>query len=146
MTCQDVMTANPTSCPSSAGAVEAAQIMRDEDVGSVPVIDEGTQKLVGMVTDRDLCLEVVAEGRDPVETTIGDCMSGMLITCRPEDDLQEAERLMQEHQIRRIPVVDQRGYCIGIVSQADLALKANQPEEVHETVRRISEPPSRKAA
>lgn len=146
MTCQDVMTPNPTSCPASASALEAAQIMRDEDVGAVPIIDEGTQKLIGMVTDRDLCLEVVAEGRDPVDTTVADCMTGMLITCRPEDDIRQAEQLMREHQIRRIPVVDQRGYCIGIVAQADLALKTGQPEAVHETVRKISEPPSRKAA
>ena len=114
--------------------------MRDENVGSLPVVaDTQSCKLIGVITDRDICCAIVAEGLDPKNTTIEKHISSDLVTCRDGENLDKCERAMQEHQIRRIPVVDGDGRCIGIVSQADLALK-DKPEKVSKTVAEISKP------
>ena len=139
MKCKDIMTPNPRGCSSQETSIEAAKIMRDEDVGIVPVIEQN-KKLIGVVTDRDLCLGVVAEGKHPREVKVSDCMSEELVTCKPEDDVQKAADLMKEHQVRRIPVVDQQGLLVGMIAQADIALKVQKPEEVSETVEEISKP------
>src|SRR6185436_3228816 len=120
MKCKDVMTADPACCTASDTAMEAAQLMKNEDVGVLPVIDR-MKKLVGTVTDRDLCLAVVAEGKEPRKVEVSECMSRDIITCRADDEIQTAERLMKQHQIRRIPVVNENNCCIGIISQADIA-------------------------
>ena len=146
MKCKDVMTQNPKCCTTSASAQEAAQFMKEENIGIVPVLDEKTQKLVGVVTDRDLCLGVVAGGKNPNEVKASEYMSKNPFTCRTEDDIQKAEEHMKKHQIGRIPVVDQNGLCIGIISQADIALKGGQPKEVFETVREISKRSARAQA
>jgi CBS domain-containing protein len=140
MTCKDVMTPYPKMVSTSANAQAAARIMQVEDVGAIPIVKEKTQKLIGMVTDRDLCLEVVAKGRNPQQVPVSDCMSAVLITCKLGDDIQDCERLMKTYQVRRIPVVDEHGCCVGIISQGDLALKVDQAQEVHDTVREISKP------
>ena len=140
MTCKELMTSSPKMCSTSANAQAAARIMHVEDVGAVPVVKDKTQKLVGMVTDRDLCLEVVAKGQHPQKVLVSDCMSAVLITCKPEDDIRDCEQQMKTYQVRRIPVVDEHGCCIGIISQGDLALRLDQSEEVHDTVREISKP------
>lgn len=116
---RDIMTPNPRSVESSASVVEAARIMRDEDVGIVPVV-EG-DRLVGTVTDRDIAIRVVAEGRNPEPTTAGEIASRELVTIDPQQDLDEALRLMARHQVRRLPVVEEDGKLIGIVAQADIA-------------------------
>lgn len=140
MKVREVMTANPVCCVSADTAQKAAQILRDQHVGSLPVIkDQESRQLVGMITDRDLCCSVVAGGLDPKSVSIGKVISGDLVTCREDDELDKCERAMQEHQIRRIPVVSAEGLCIGIVSQADLALK-EKPEKVSVTVAEISKP------
>ncbi|HEY5164042.1 MAG TPA: CBS domain-containing protein [Terriglobales bacterium] len=136
----EVMTANPVCCLFTDTAQKAAQILRDQHVGSLPVIrDQQSRQLVGMVTDRDICCSVVADGLDPRNTSIEKYISADLVTCRDDDNLDKCEQAMQEHQIRRIPVVDDEGRCIGIVSQADLALK-DKPEKVSRTVAEISKP------
>jgi CBS domain-containing protein len=108
------------------------------NVGSIPVIEnEQSRKLIGIITDRDLCCSVIVGGLDPMSTTIANFMTLSPVSCRDGDNLDECERAMQEHQIRRIPVVDGEGRCIGIVSQADLALK-EKPENVSKTLAEIS--------
>ena len=136
------MTANPVCCLPEDKAHRVAQIMREQNVGSVPVVtDYESRKLVGMITDRDLCCTVVAEGLDPKNTQISRFVSTDIVTCRDGENLDNCERLMQEHQLRRIPVVDGDGNCIGIVAQADLAMK-DKPEKVSKTVGEISKPGS----
>ena len=140
MKIREVMTPDPVCCLSTDTAQKVAQVMRDENVGSLPVVaDTQSCKLIGVITDRDICCAIVAEGLDPKNTTIEKHISSDLITCRDGENLDKCERAMQEHQIRRIPVVDSDGRCIGIVSQADLALK-DKPEKVSKTVAEISKP------
>jgi len=96
--------------------------MRREDVGAVPVInDEQQRQLIGIVTDRDLAIKVVAEARDPNHTLVQDVMTSTIVVCRECEDLSSAIKAMEEHQIRRIPVVDENGRVVGIISQADVA-------------------------
>lgn len=140
MKVREVKTANPVCCVPTDTAQKAAQILRDQHVGSLPVIrDQLSRQLVGMITDRDICCSVVADGLDPKSTPIEKYFSTDLVTCCDDDNLDKCEQAMQEHQIRRIPVVDDEGRCIGIVSQADLALK-DKPEKVSRTVAEISKP------
>lgn len=146
MKCKDVMTKNPKSASSSASAQQAAQMMKQENIGILPVIDEKTQKLVGVVTDRDLCLGVIASGKNPSEAKLSELMSKNPFTCKPEEDIQKAEQYMKEHHVGRIPVVDQNGACVGIISQADIALKGGQPQEVYDTFREVARRSARAAA
>ncbi|WP_447978375.1 CBS domain-containing protein [Candidatus Nitrospira bockiana] len=140
MTCEDIMTRNPTTCTPAATAQAAALIMSEEDVGIVPVVDPQTRRLVGVVTDRDLCLDVVAAGRNPHDAKVAESMHTNPITCRPEDDLQACLHQMRRHQVRRIPVVNEEGCCVGIISQKDLALALNEPDQLADTVKEISRP------
>ena len=146
MTCKEIMTSNPRICTTTATAQSAAELMREENVGSIPVVDETSKQLVGVVTDRDLCLAIIAAGKSSHDVLVSDVMSKDLVTCKPEEDIRICEERMQARQIRRIPVVDGKGRCIGIISQGDLAMKLSRPEEVHQTVREISKPGRSKAA
>lgn len=142
MKIREVMTENPKCCVPSDSAQKAARMLCEQNVGSLPVVvDQQSRKLIGMITDRDLCCAVVAEGLDPKQTSIDGLFSVEPITCREGENVEKCERAMQEHQVRRIPVVDGEGCCIGIVSQADLALK-DKPEKVSKTVAEISKPES----
>src|SRR5687768_4393467 len=137
MKVSEVMTANPVCCVPTDTAQKAAQVLRDNDIGSVPVVtDQESRKLIGIITDRDICCSLVADGLDPKTTTIEKYISAQPITCRDGENLDECEQAMQEHQVRRIPVVDGEGRCIGIVAQADLALK-EKAEKVSKTVAEI---------
>ena len=140
MTCKDIMTPNPTTCTPSATAQAAALIMSEEDVGIVPIVEADTGRLVGVVTDRDLCLDVVAAGKHPAEVRVSESLHADPVTCTAEDDVEVCLARMKEHQIRRMPIVDESGSCIGIVAQKDLALHLGQSENIHETVREISRP------
>ena len=115
---REVMTSNPATIESSATVVDAAQLMRDEDVGLVPVTEGG--RLVGTITDRDITIRVVAESKDPQSTTVRDVASTDVVTLNPDQDFEEAVRLMSQHQVRRLPVVE-GGQLVGIVAQADVA-------------------------
>jgi CBS domain-containing protein len=142
--CSDVMTSDPKCCLPSDTVARAAQIMRDQDVGSVPVCeDERQKKLIGTVTDRDITLRVVAQGLDPNSTRIEQIMSRDVVTCRPEDDVEKAIQGMEDRQLRRIPVIDSTGRIVGIISQADIALRLRQPEKTAEVVEDISQPATR---
>jgi CBS domain-containing protein len=115
--------------------------MCQQNVGAIPVVmDQQSRSLVGIITDRDLCCSIIAKGLDPKSTAIESYMRANPIACRDGENLDGCERQMQEHQIRRIPVVDGQGSVIGIVSQADLALKDNHPEKVSRTIAEISRP------
>jgi CBS domain-containing protein len=131
------MTPSPATVRISDPAIVAAQVMRDEDVGSVPVMDEGT--IAGIITDRDIAIQIVADGKDPKTASVGQYMSTDLVTGRPDMTLREASELMGRHQIRRLPVVDQNR-LVGIVSLGDLALEHEEDEAVEETLEEISQP------
>ena len=118
-TVREAMTSNPKSVQTGAAVVEAARIMRDEDVGVVPIVDG--QRLVAVITDRDITIRVVAEARDPQTTTVDEVASKDLATVDPQQELDEALRLMAQHQVRRIPVVEEDGRLVGILAQADVA-------------------------
>ena len=132
---RDVMTSNPTSCEPSTTVVDAAKVMAQEDVGPVPIVEGG--RVVGIVTDRDLVVRVLAEGRDPSSTTIGEIASADLVTVQPDSDLNEALNLMAQNQVRRLPVVE-GDQLVGIVAQADVARAADE-EQTGEVVQQISQ-------
>jgi CBS domain-containing protein len=117
---RDIMTANPSTIEPDQSVVEAAKIMKQEDAGVVPVTENG--RLTGMVTDRDIAIRVVAEGKDPQSTAVREVVSKNLVTIDPQQELDEALRLMAQHQVRRLPVVEEDGRLVGIVAQADVAL------------------------
>jgi CBS domain-containing protein len=133
---RETMTANPRSIETSASVVEAARLMRAEHIGSLPVVKGG--RLVGMITDRDLALRVVAEGADPESVTVGEVASHDTVTAEPDQDLDEALRLMAHHQVRRLPVAE-GGRLVGILAQADVA-HGEDREKVGEVVEAISDP------
>jgi len=139
--CSEVMTRDPACCLPGDTVDRAAQLMEAEDVGPVPVVeDQGTKKLVGIVTDRDLAIKIVAQGRDAQSTKVEEVMTRDPVTCRPDDDLQQALDAMGQHQVRRIPVVDDNGSIIGIIAQADVATRTEEPEKTEDVVEKISQP------
>jgi len=115
---KDAMTSNPTAVEARTTVQEAARKMQSEDVGSLPIV-EG-ERLIAIVTDRDIAIRVVAEGKGP-ETTVGEIASQDLVTIDPQQSLDEAARLMGEHQLRRLPVCEEDGSLVGILAQADVA-------------------------
>ena len=133
---QEAMTSNPSSIEASQTVADAARMMRDEDVGMTPVVEGG--RLVGAVTDRDIAIRVVAEGRDPKSTSVREIASTDLVTLDPEQDLDEAVRLMSQHQVRRLPVVEEDGRLVGVVAQADVAREGDD-NETGEMVQDISQ-------
>lgn len=131
----EAMTSNPRGVQTSTPVIEAAQLMKSEDVGSLPVL-EG-ERLVGMVTDRDVAIRVVAEGKDPKTTAAGEIASKDLVTVDPQQDLDEGLRLMAQHKVRRLPVVEEDGRLVGILAQADVA-KAGHDKKTGQVVEEIS--------
>jgi CBS domain-containing protein len=142
MKIRDAMTPDPVCCLTTDSAQKVAGILCKQNVGSIPVVsDHESRKLIGIITDRDLCCSVVANGLNPQSTPIEKFISLNPVACREGENLDNCERLMQEHQVRRIPIVDGDGRVIGIVSQADLALK-DKPDNVAKTVAEVSKPQS----
>lgn len=138
--CSDIMTHEVVTCTPESTAVEVAQLMKEEDIGPVLVVDnQQSRTLVGIVTDRDIVLKVIAEGRDPKTTRVGDVMSKKLITCRADDDVDVAMQAMAQYQLRRVPVVEGNMVLVGIISQADVATRADEPEKTAEVVKEISQ-------
>ena|SRR5262249_22323080 len=138
MKVREVMSRDPACCVLSDTAQAVARILCDRNIGSMPVVaDQESRKLVGMITDRDLCCSVIAQGLDPKTTKIEKLISLAPLTCRDGENIETCERLMQEHQIRRVPIVDAEDRVIGMVSQADLALH-DKSERVSKTVAEIS--------
>ena len=138
--CNEVMTKNPICCLPNAMAAEAAEMMKSENIGSLPVVEnEQTMKLIGIVTDRDLTMKVVAAGLDAKSTKVQSVMTHKVVTCHVDDDLQKALDAMAEHQLRRIPIVDNDNKIVGIIAQADVATRVDQPEKTAEMVKEISQ-------
>jgi CBS domain-containing protein len=137
--CREVMTGDPVCCVPTDTVARIAKLMKTENIGSVPICeDRHGKELLGIVTDRDLALQVVAENRDASSTMVQDVMTREPLTCRADDDLQTALDAMEKHQVRRIPVVDDDRRLIGMISQADVAVRSNQPEKTAEVVEEIS--------
>jgi CBS domain-containing protein len=116
---RDLMTEKPCSIDADKSVAYAAKMMRDEDVGLAPIV-EG-DKLIGTLTDRDIAIRVVAEGKDAEQTTVREVASTNVVTVDPQQDLDEALSLMAKHQVRRLPVVEEDGRLVGVVAQADVA-------------------------
>jgi CBS domain-containing protein len=133
---REVMTSKVCSIDVDKPVAYAAKMMRDEDVGLAPIVDG--DRLVGTLTDRDIAVRVVAEGRDPQSTTVRDVASTDLVTVDPAQDLDEALRLMAQHQVRRLPVVEEDGRLVGVLAQADIARQADD-RKTGEVVERISQ-------
>jgi CBS domain-containing protein len=141
MKIHDIMTRDPSCVTPNATIREAAQVMKRDDVGIVPVVDGNDSKtLVGVITDRDIAIRCVADGRD-TDVRVRDCMSAdKLATCRENDDVDRAMDTMRTEQVRRIPIVDERGSLVGIVAQADIVRKTRNDAKSEQTVEDISEP------
>jgi CBS domain-containing protein len=132
---RDVMTERPRTVSKDDGVADAARLMREEDAGVVPIVDG--DRLVGVVTDRDIAVRLVAEGRDPRSTKVEEIASRELVTIDPQQSLDEALRLMAQHQVRRLPVCEEDGRLVGIVAQADIARHADA-SRTGEVVEQIS--------
>jgi len=139
MLCREIMTPNPECVLASDTVMKAAQLMKSEDVGPIPIIDnQDGKKLTGIITDRDLAIKVVAEARDPRTTSVQEVMSDDLVTCKENEDVRQALKLMQENQVRRIPVVDGSDHLLGIISQADVATRLGNDRATGQVVEDIS--------
>jgi len=136
MQVRDVMTKSPVTCPPDMRLREVAKLMAEFDCGEIPVVDAKAHEPIGVITDRDIAVRAVAEGRNPLDLAARDCMSSPVVTVTPDTPVEECARVMEEHKIRRVPVVDAGGACCGIVSQADLARRMSKAES-GEIVREI---------
>ncbi len=143
---RQVMTPNPICCIPTDTAQGVAALLRDHDVGCLPVVkDHISRKLVGIITDRDLCCAVVAAGVEAKAILIRCLLSKNPVKCHMDDDLESCIAAMEHHQVRRLPVVDDHGHCVGIISQADLALRA-KPPAVSRVVTEVSKMRSRRSS
>jgi CBS domain-containing protein len=133
---RDVMTPDPACCTPDTTLDQVAKLMVLNDCGEIPVID-GADQPIGVVTDRDIVCRVVAQGKNPLVHTAEQYMSHPIVTVRTDAPIDEVLSLMEKHQIRRVPVVDERGCCAGIIAQADVAWTGGE-REVAELVREVS--------
>lgn len=133
--CREIMTKSVRTASPEMSVREAASLMREGDMGAVPVVDAG--KLIGIVTDRDIVIRVVAEGKDSA-TPVAEAMTTNLFTVKPDDFVFEAIRLMGDKQVRRIPVINESGELVGIIAMADVALETEDEREIAETLEEIS--------
>ena len=144
MNISELMTKNPCTVTPDTPVSDAARLMKEEDVGIIPVVErvggaETRGRLIGVVTDRDIAVRHVAEGRAS-DAPVRDVMSGGVQTATPDDSVESVLALMAREQVRRIPIVDERGSLVGVVSQADLLRKADDASRVEKTVEQISQP------
>jgi len=133
--CREIMTSDVRTATRDMSLQDAARLMRDGDMGSVPVVEDG--KLVGIVTDRDIVVRSIAEGRDS-SSPVGEAMTTEIFSVKPDDFVFEAIRLMGDKQVRRLPVVDADGRLAGIIAIADVALETEDEREIAETMEEIS--------
>ena len=144
MKAQDIMAKDPRCVTPRTSIQEAARLMKSEDVGALPVVEsESSRKLVGIVTDRDITIRAVAEGKNLGNATVGDVMSKGAATAKSTDSVDDVMKVMGREQVRRIPIVDDRDQLVGIVSQADVVRKASNDTKSEHTVEKISEPGGR---
>lgn len=140
MQVKEVMTTDPACCTLETSLQEVSQMMIDHDCGEIPVVENKQNYLpIGVITDRDIVCRTIAKGINPLDLTVAECISRPCITVTPEMSIEECSRILEANQIRRVPVVDASGCCCGIVSLADIALRARQ-SIVAEVVKEVSEP------
>lgn len=143
MKAQEIMATNPRCVTPRTSVQEAARLMKSEDIGALPVVEsESSRKLLGIITDRDIAIRVVAEGRD-AGVTVGEVMSKGATSAKITDSVDDVMKTMGREQVRRIPIVDERDQLVGIVSQADIVRKAQSDAKSERTVEKISEPGGR---
>ena len=143
MKAQDIMAKNPKSVTPETTVREAAQLMKSEDVGMLPVVrSAGSKTVVGIITDRDITVRHVAAGHTSPDCPVREAMSSDVKTCRATDSVDDVMKVMGKEQVRRIPIVDERGDLVGIVAQADIARQADD-KKAERTIEKISEPGSR---
>lgn len=141
--CRDIMTRDLACCLRTDSTAKAAQVMMEHDVGILPVVESGQDKnLLGVVTDRDLAVTVVAHSQDPSFTSVDSIMSRSPIVCSPDDHYEKVLHIMERRQIRRVPVVDYSGRIVGMISQADIASRVGDTKRTGEVVKQISRPTS----
>jgi CBS domain-containing protein len=133
--CREIMTRNVKTASREMTLREVAGLMRDGDMGAMPVVENG--KLVGIVTDRDIVVRAIADGKD-VSTAIGDVMTTEIYAARENDFVFEAIRLMGDRQVRRVPIINETGELVGIIAMADVALETEDEREIAETLEEIS--------
>jgi CBS domain-containing protein len=144
MKISEIMTADPEFCTPDDSVIDAARIMAQRDVGIVPICESiDTRKAIGCITDRDIVVRIVAEGKDPnVIPSLNEVMTNELVTCSPEDDVDDVRHLMEQRQVRRVMVIDEHGSLVGVVATADLATSLDK-SKVGEVMEQISEPSER---
>jgi CBS domain-containing protein len=139
--CSDVMTREPVCCEPGDSVNQVARVMKREDVGSIPVVDSHEdKKLIGIVTDRDLVVKVLAEGMSTERATVRDAMTANPAFCGENDDVSRAVEMMSDRQVRRMPIVNENGRLTGIIAQADVATRVHSDRKTGELVEAISEP------
>ena len=138
MQVREIMSMDPKCCSPTTSLIEVAKLMVEEDCGEIPVCDEGG-KPVGVLTDRDIVCRLIAKGKEPTTLSARDAMSSPVVTVTADTTLEDCARLMEQYQVRRLPVVDEQGRCVGMVAQADLATKAPR-DTTMEVVSKVSEP------
>jgi CBS domain-containing protein len=145
MKAKEIMTPSPECCSATDSVQDVARLMRDNDCGVIPIVAAGTEKVIGIVTDRDLAVRGYAEGKG-ADSKVGDLMTASPACCKTTDDVRDVEKAMTENQVRRVPIVDEAGRCVGIVSQADIARASSgdgvSEREVAILVEKISQPSS----
>ena len=141
MKAQDIMSADPVCVTPQTSIEEAARLMKDHNVGVLPVVtEEGSKQLVGVITDRDIAIRHVAEGHSSPDCPVSEAMSENVKTCRSDTAVEDMMETMGREQIRRIPIVDERGSLVGMVSQADVVLEARNDRKAEQMVENISKP------
>ena len=146
MKAQDIMSKDPMCVTPDTPLVEAARIMKTENIGVVPVVEStGSKRLVGVLTDRDIAIRAVAEGRDGATTSVGHVMSSDVRTSAASDSVEDVMELMGREQVRRIPIVDESGALVGIIAQADIVIEARNDKKAERTVEKISQPSGKHA-
>jgi CBS domain-containing protein len=138
MLVREIMTENPACCTPETSLQDVAQMMVDHDCGCIPVVENDSSKIpVGVITDRDITCRIVAQGKNPLDLTAGDAMTASVVAVTPDTTLEDCCNLMEEKQIRRIAVVDDKGACCGILAQADIASNAGDSKTA-EVVQEVS--------
>jgi len=139
--CRDIMTKDPICCTAGDLAAHAARLMKEHDIGVLPVVEnQENKKLVGLVTDRDLVLRVLAEALDPASTTVERAMSKSVVACSPDAGYDEALDLMAKHKIKRVVITDNSGRAVGVISQGDVALRVRDHHKTAEVTESICQP------
>ncbi|HEX8287256.1 MAG TPA: CBS domain-containing protein [Pyrinomonadaceae bacterium] len=129
MKVREIMTENPACATAETNLEQVARMMVDNDCGCIPIVDgENTKRPIGMLTDRDITVRTVAEGKNPLDLTAGDVMTEDVITVTPEVTVEDCGNLMETEQLRRVAVIDESGACVGMVAQADIALKGSEKQ------------------